>query len=141
MNLSKFDKYIVRYCKGHYDKQAPTGLTDVEGLQLIWKTVCGHPEVYDSSLEYIAKKLYSIVGEVCKDAPDYVIGTIHENLMRKTTELPIIIVIETYISLIRFSIVIDAEGNPLYTFPPKQSRVFKRILNNENYYEDYKIFN
>lgn len=148
IELTKAEQIIVLFCKGHYDKCMPKDMTNMEALKLIWMGMCGHPEPYESSLEYIAKKLHYLATTLNDKRSDYVIDKVHKALMGNTMLVhsenlkPIEKVIDVYVSCVAFSSVRDDKGNMIINLPKiaPNKKELKRIFHGDFDFNDYKIF-
>lgn len=117
IDISRLEGQVILYCKNHYAEHSPKEMTNVEGLQRIWATACGHPTIYDSSLEYIAKRLSAICLKINPNrSVDWLLDQIHSQI---GTTFSLKDLIGIYFHIIGFSVVVDTDGKVLFTLPKK----------------------
>lgn len=145
IELDKFQKHVVLYCKGHYE--FPKGDKGFfEGLKMIWAIRCGYDYENCSSdvLSYIANDMYKIISKCMPDKLPYLMELLHRELTRglgKPDNLsPIEALVHEYGSLLSGMQVKELVGRKykwIIKLDKPQPRLFNRILKNKGKYGDY----
>lgn len=145
IELEKFQKHIVLYCKGQYN--FPKGDKGFfEGLKIIWAIRCGYDYEHCSSdvLSYIANDMYKIISKCMPNKLPHLMELLHIELtsgIGKPHNLtPIEAVVHEYRSLLSNMQVKERVGKKykwIIKLDKPQPRLFNRILKNKGKYGDY----
>lgn len=139
--VSKLDGHLILYSKGYYK-------TDnvLEGLRLIWCTICGLPadKTSKSNDIFIANTLIEVINNCSSITTEELQFKIHLRLDATITDnyTHIEAIILAYLGILS-SIQIKCKYNIRYKalilLPKPKKRVFNRILKGNGRYEDYKL--
>ena len=147
IELEKFQKHIVLYCKGQYDE--PKGDKGFfEGLKMIWSVRCGYGYDQCSSdvLSYIANDMYKIVSKCMPEKLPYLMDLIHRELTNSIGKpknlTPIEALVFEYGSLLSNIQVREKVGEDyqwVVNLENPQPELFNRILSGGGEYGDYNL--
>lgn len=145
IKLEKFEGHIVLYCKGYYRNK---NVSFIEGLQRIWAVRCGHDLEYidNSSKEYIANKLYSIISKISPKKIGFLNELIHKELSKTylsqyeglSSIEKLIMIYKSQIMMVQIKEKVNKNYKWLVKLPKPQKRLFNRIVKGTWDFNDYK---
>ena len=150
MKLTTIQGHIVLFLKGHY--QVPN-ITTIDGLQRIWAVRCGYgvDSIDKASLEHIADDLYTIFVGMNPNTDlvhfqKMVHREISKDYLQRWTDLSATEKLIMFYSSEIFGTPVrehigEGKFKPIIKLPTPKVRVFKRILNGNAEFNDYKLIN